>query len=85
MSFVGLLAYSGVTIRVYFIARLMRVIWKPGANQPSSDHGGGSGEKMDISVFLPPLSANNSIPKRTKYGSLLSYRRLDTLNRPPVK
>ena len=57
MSFVGLLAYSGVTIRVYFIARLMRVIWKPGANQPSLDHGGaGSGEKMDISVFLPPLT-----------------------------
>ena len=57
MSFVGLLAYSGVTIRVYFIARLMRVIWKPGANQPSSDQGGGgSGEKMDISVFLPPLT-----------------------------
>ena len=52
MSFVGLLAYSGVTIRVYFIARLMRAIWEPGANQPSSDHGGGSGEKMDISVFL---------------------------------
>ena len=56
MSFVGLLAYSGVTIRVYFIARLMRAIWEPGANQPSSDHGGGSGEKMDISVFLPPLT-----------------------------
>ena len=56
MSFVGLLAYSGVTIRVYFIARLMRAIWEPGANQPSSDHGGGSGEKMDISVFLPALT-----------------------------
>ena len=54
MSFVGLLAYSSVTIRVYFIARLMRVIWKPGANQPSSDQGG-SREKIDISVFSSPL------------------------------
>ena len=55
MSFVGLLAYSSVTIRVYFIARLMRVIWKPRANQPSSDQGGGSREKIDISVFSSPL------------------------------
>ena len=56
MSFVGLLAYSSVTIRVYFIARLMRVIWKPGANQPSSDQGGGSREKIDISSLRTALT-----------------------------